>query len=237
MQLRFTSIFVKLGLSSLLFFLNFLVLAQPAGLLYDPEPPVDSAYVRVVLASREGVVDVTVDGRVRIQKLASGEASEYMVLAAGKHTITVHAAGKSTAYFSTAFDVVRGRAMTLAFTTLRADTVPVVFEDKANSNKLKALLAVYNLDAKAGVLDVLTVDGNTKVFSGLAYGTSAAIPVNPISIDLIAVKIGDKVPQARASLAMTQGGTYSILLLSGDGGKLVARAVQNKIERYTGKEK
>jgi hypothetical protein len=210
-------------------------MAQPAGLLYDPEPPVDSAYVRVVLVSREGAVDVVVDGRSRIQKLASGEASEYMVLAAGKHTIALHAAGKATAYFSTAFDVVRGRAMTLAFTTLRADAVPVVFEDKANSNKLKALLAVYNLDAKAGVLDVLTADGNTKVFSGVAYGTSASIPVNPISIDLIAVKIGDKVPQTRTSLAMTQGGTYSILLLPGDGGKLVARAVQNKIERYTGK--
>ena len=235
MQLRFASIFIKLGLGWLLVSLNFFVMAQPAGLLYDPEPPVDSAYVRVVLASREGVVDVLVDGRARIQKLASGEASEYMVLAAGKHTIALHATGKPAAYFSTSFDVVRGRAMTLAFTTLRADTVPVVFEDKANSNKLKALLAVYNLDAKIGALDVLTADGNTKVFSGVVYGTSASIPVNPISIDLIAVKIGDNVPQTRASLAMTQGGTYSILLLPGNGGKLIARPVQNKIERYTGK--
>ena len=235
MQHRFVSIFIKLGLGSLLVFLNFFVMAQPAGLLYDPEPPVDSAYVRVLLASREGVVDVMVDGRLRIQKLASGEASEYMVLAAGKHTIAVHATGKSSAYFSTTFDVVRGRAMTLAFTTLRADTVPVVFEDKANSNKLKALLAVYNLDAKTGGIDVLTADGNTKVFSGVAYGASASIPVNPISIDLIVVKIGDKVPQTRTSLVMTQGGTYSILLMPGDGGKLIARAVQNKIERYTGK--
>ena len=235
MQLKFVSLFIKFSLGSLMFFLNSFVMAQPAGLLYDPEPPVDSAYVRVVLASREGVVDVMVDGRLRIQKLASGDASEYMVLAAGKHTIAVHATGKSTAYFSTAFDVVRGRAITLAFTALRADTVPIVFEDKPNSNKLKALLAVYNLDSKTGGLDVLTADGNTKVFSGVAYGTSAALAVNPISIDLIAAKIGDKVPLARTSLAMTQGGTYSILLLAGDGGKLVARAVQNKIERYTGK--
>lgn len=237
MQLRFTSLFFKLGLGSLLAFLNFLVMAQPAGLLYDPEPPVDSAYVRIVLANPAGVVDVMVDGRPRVQKLASGEASEYLVLAAGKHTIAIHPTGKSTAYFSSTFDVVRGRAMTLAFTTLKVDTAPVVFEDKANSNKLKALLAVYNLDAKAGALDVLTSDGNTKVFSGVAYGSSASIPVNPISIDLIAVKIGDKLPLTRASLAMTQGGTYSILLLPGDGGKLVAHAVQNKIERYTGKEK
>jgi alginate O-acetyltransferase complex protein AlgF len=235
MRLRFTSIFIKLGLALMLFFLNSLVMAQPAGLLYDPEPPVDSAYVRVVLAAREGSVDVMVDGRMRVQKLGSGEASEYMVLPAGKHTIALHPTGKSAAHFSTAFEVVKGRAMTLAFTTLKPGTVPVMFEDKANSNKLKALLAVYNLDAKAGLLDVLTADGNTKVFSSVAYGTSASLSVNPISIDLIAVKIGDKVPQTRASLVMTQGGAYSILLLPGDGGKLLSNAVQNKIERYTGK--
>lgn len=228
-------LFIKLGLGSLLAFFHFFAMAQPAGLLYDPEPPVDSAYVRVVLASPSSVVDVLVDGRVRVKSLASGEASEYLVLAAGKHTFAVHATGKATAYFSTTFDVVRGKAMTLAFTTLRADTAPVVFEDKANSNKLKALLAVYNLDAKTEALDVLTADGNTKVFTGIAYGKSASIPVNPISIDLIAVKIGDKVPQVRVSLAMAQGGTYSIFLLPSGNGKLIAQAVQNKIERYTGK--
>lgn len=235
MQIASTSMFIKLSWGAILFFVYFSIFAQPAGLLYDPEPPVDSAYVRVVISSREGVVDVMIDGRVRVQKLASGDASEYLVLAAGKHTIAIHATGKPTAYLSTVFEVVRGRATTLAFTALRADSVPLMFEDKANSNKLKALLAVYNLDAKLGAVDVVTADGNTKVFSGLAYGRSASISVNPISIDLIVVKAGDKVPQIHASLAMTQGGTYSILLLPGEGGKSTARAVQNKNERYTGK--
>ena len=125
--------------------------------------------------------------------------------------------------------------MTVAFPALRADAAPVLFEDKANSNKLKALLAVYHLNAKAGPLDVLTADGGTKVFSDVAYGASRSLQVNPISIEMIATKVDDKVPQARTSLAMTQGGTYSVLLLSGKGGKLTAHAVQNKIERYTGK--
>lgn len=210
-------------------------LAQANGLLYDPEPPADSAYVRVILAGRDGAVDVAVDGKPRIRKLASGEASEYMVLTAGKHAIALHPAGKSSTHLSTTIDVVKGRAMSLAFTALRADSTPVVFEDKANANKLKALLAVYHLDTGAGPLDVLTADGKTKVFSALAAGTSSSISVNPISIELIAAKAGDKAEQARASLAMAQGGTYSVLLLPGEGGKLTARAVQNKIERYTGK--
>lgn len=141
--------------------------AQATGLLYDPEPPVDSSYVRVLLASRDGAVDIWVDGRPRIKKLAAGEASEFMVLPAGKRSIAIHPAGKPVAHLSTTLEVVRGRAMTVAFTALRADAAPIVFEDKTNANKLKALLAVYHLDAKSGALDVLTVDGKTKVFSGL----------------------------------------------------------------------
>ena len=236
MQLKLNVLFIKLGLGLLMVFFNFLVMAQPTGLLYDPEPPADSAYVRVILATPVGgAVDVLVDGRVRVQKLASGQASEYLVLTAGKRTVALHAAGKPAAHFSTTFDVVRGKAITLAFTTLSADSVPVVFEDKANANKLKALLAVYNLDAKAGELDVLTADANTKVLTGIAYGKSAFIPVNPISTDLIAVKIGDKVPLSRISMAMTQGSTYSIFLLPDKNAKLNAHTVQNKIERYTGK--
>ena len=235
MQFRFSKMFLRLAFASLLLCLSVVARAQPAGLLYDPEPPLDSAYVRVILASRDGAVDVMVDGRMRIQKLAAGEASEYIVLSAGKRTISVHPTGKSVAHLSTSLDVVRGRAMTVAFTALRADVAPVVFEDKANSNKLKALLAVYHLDSKAGPLDVLTADGNTKVFSNVAYGASSSIQVNPISIALMATKAGDKVSKASTSLAMTQGGTYSIFLLPGEGGKTVARALQNKIERYTGK--
>lgn len=235
MPFRFSRMFLNLALWVPLVCLSFTVAAQPTGLLYDPEPPADSAYVRIVHASRGGAVDILVDGRPRISKLGAGEASDYMVLTAGKHAIAVHPAGKPMAQLSTTLDVIRGRAMTVAFTALKADVAPVIFEDKANSNKLKALLAVYHLDAKSGPLDLLTADGNTKVFSGVAYGTSASIQVNPISIDFIATAVGDKVPRGRASLAMAQGGTYSVILLSGEGGKLVTRALQNKIERYTGK--
>lgn len=222
-------------MAALLLCLNLTASAQSTGVLYDPEPPADSAYVRVIITSREASVDVMVDGHPRIRKLGGAEASDYMVLAAGKHSIALHPAGKATAYLSTTIDVVRGRAMTLAFTALQANTVPVIFEDKANSNKLKALLVVYHLDAKAGSLDLLTADGNTKVFSSLAFGASSTIQVNPIAIELVTVKTGDKTPKARTSLTMTQGATYSVLLLPGEGGALLARTTQNKIERYTGK--
>ena len=235
MLIRYSRFSFRLLVASLLACLSFAGRTQATGLLYDPEPPIDSAYVRVILASRTGIVDIRVDERPRIQKLIAGEASEYMVLPAGKHTITVHPAGKSVANFSVKIDVVRGRAMTVAFTELKPDAVPVIFEDKANSNKLKALLAVYHLDSQGGTLDVLTADGSTRVFSGVTYGASSFIQVNPITIDLIAATAGEKVPRGRTSLAMKQGGTYSLILSSGTDGILRVRSVQNKIERYTGK--
>ncbi len=235
MQSRLLVKHVVLGLATMLFLLSGRSQAQPTGLLYDPEPPTDSAYVRVLLAGRLGAVDVLVDGKSRVKNLGAGQASDYMVLTAGQHNIALHSPGKSTAQAALALDVVRGRAMTVAFTALNASAVPIVFEDKANSNKLKALLSVYHLDDTAGTLDVLTADGKTTVFSGITYAASKAISVNPIEVELMAVRIGDKVSQSRAVLSMAQGGTYSVLLLPGPNNRLAVRAIQNKIERYTGK--
>lgn len=209
--------------------------AQQAGLLYDPEPPLDSAYVRIIVVSREGPVDVVVDGRQRIRKLASGEASEFMVLSAGPHTIALHPAGKPTAHLSTQLDVAKGRALTVAFPALKANTSPLLIEDKTNSNKLKALLAVYHLDAKTGPIDILTADGATKVLSNITHGSAATIQVNPIEVELMASKTGEKSSLAKTSLKMTQGGTYSVFLMAGESGKMIAKVGLNKIERYTGK--
>lgn len=235
MQFQFFKQTYNFLITALLICPSFAALAQPAGLLYDPEPPADSAYVRVILATQDGPIDIQIDGRPRIRNLKAGEFSDYMVLTAGKRTISIHPAGKSAVNLSSSIDVVRGKAITVAFTELKTSKAPIVFEDKANTNKLKVQLAVFNLVEKAGPLDVLTADGNTKVFSGVAFGTSTSLQVNPISIELIATNGGDKIAKARTSLSMTQGGTYSILLLSGEGGNLIARNAQNKIERYTGK--
>ena len=235
MSIRGLKLFFQRLFSLLLLFGVAAVSAQPTGLLYDPEPPVDSAYVRIINASPSGVVDVWIDGISRIQKLGVGEASDYLVVAAGKHTITLHPPGKKEIQTTTNLDVIAGRATSIAFTNLRGGSVPAVFEDRANTNKLKALLSVYHLNPKVGPLDILSIDGKTKVFPNVTYGASAALSVNPIAIDLMAANAGDLAPRAKTSLTMSQGGTYSLLLLAGDGGKLIAHSVQNKIERYTGK--
>jgi alginate O-acetyltransferase complex protein AlgF len=205
--------------------------AQPAGQLYAPEPPADSAYVRVLVSSAPDPVQVMVDGRPRGTKLGAGAPSDYMVLNAGKHTIALHPAGKAAGGASVTLDIVSGKSLTLAFPTLKAGAAPVVFEDKGNTNKLKALLAVYNLGTAP--VDVVTADGSTKVFSAIAPGVPASIQVNPITVELLATRAGEKTELARTRLSMSHGGTYSVFLLPGKAGKLSAQAVQSRTEPYT----
>jgi len=210
--------------------------AQGNGQLYEPAPPPDSVYVRVIMADRAGAVDVLVDGKVRQRGVPAGEAGAYLVLAAGKHTLSLQrsgaAPGKAGTTASVALDLASGRAMTIAFPALRAEVSPWIFEDKTSSNKLKAVLTVYQLDAQAGTLDVLSADGNTRVFSGIAPGNSNSLQVNPITIDLIATRPGDKTARANVTVAMTPGDMVSVLLLPGPGGKLSAHASQNKIHKF-----
>jgi alginate O-acetyltransferase complex protein AlgF len=212
--------------------------AQPAGLLYDPEPPADSAYVRVLVVNSNAAMDVVVDGKPRITKLNPSDASDYMVLAAGKRTLALHQVGKSTSAISYTLDVVPSKAMTVVFMSTKPGTAPTIFEDKANTNKLKSLVAAYHLDGKSGPVNVMTADGSTKVFSNLSYGSTNSIQVNPISVELIAAKasesgVASNLP--RAKLAMTAGANYSVFLMPNEKGVLMARTVQNKTERYTGK--
>lgn len=212
--------------------------AQNRGGLYDPEPPPDSAYVRVVVVGMDTAADIFVDEKPRNQKLANGEVGDYMILPHGKHTIAVHGSGKAAARASYLLDVPKGKALTVAFFGLKPGATPTVFEDKTNTNKLKAVLSAYNLDSRAGNLDVSTADGNTKVFTNLAYGSSSAILVNPISVELIATRSGGgntSVVPGAANLSMTQGGAYSVFFVPDAHGLLIARPVINKTERFVAK--
>jgi alginate O-acetyltransferase complex protein AlgF len=205
-------------------------LAQSNGRLYDPEPPTDSAYVRVIVADTGAPVEVQVDGKARIAKLARQDASDYMVIQEGPHTLTLTSAGQPPLRYP--LDVVRGKSLTLAFPNLKADTPAQRLEDKGNTNKLKAVITAYHLDPKAGAVTVSTADGRSQVFSNLAYGSSASLQVNPITIELAATN--GKAAPVKFRLEMSPGATYSILLTRSDKGTLQARTLANKTERYVG---
>lgn len=207
--------------------------AYAESLLYDPEPPADSAYVRVMAVAANQALTVQVDGKPRGSRLERGVPSDYMVIPAGKHAITLFAAGHREAKYSATLDVIAGRAMTVAFTSEDGKVPPQLFEDHANANKLKAVLAVYPLAPRFAALDIRSADGKVSVFSGLAPGAMRTISVNPVKIMLAAFQESRSL--ASLSLDMAPGGTYSILLLPAPHDGVRAQVVQNKVERYTGK--
>jgi hypothetical protein len=209
--------------------------AQSSGRLYDPEPPVDSGYLRVVIATPATAQDIWIDGKPRIQKLSGQVLSEYMVLVEGKHTLSFQSAGTSIPVATFPLEITRGKSITLAFPSLRSDTIPVHIEDKGNTNKLKVMLTAYHLASKVGALDVNTADGSAKVFNNLVYAQSASLQVNPITVNLVASPVGGTASLAKFPLEMAQGGTYSILLTTDAKGKLSVQTVLNRTERFTGK--
>ncbi|WP_190274092.1 alginate O-acetyltransferase AlgF [Gallionella capsiferriformans] len=203
------------------------------ALLYDLEPPADSTYVRIIHTSAHRAVDVHIDGRMRMANLHSGTPSTYIILPPGKHELTIRAAGKSQILATSPLNIEGGQSMTIAYEALRTNVKPLVFNDKLNENHLKAMLSVYNLDSKNGTFDILTADGKTAVFSGIAAGKNMMLSVNPVSVNLILTKTGNKVARAKIPVSMMAGATYSILLLPGEGGDPLIYIGQNKTERYT----
>lgn len=202
-----------------------------AGRLYDPEPPADSAYLRAVVASVGSGVDVVVDGRVRVRGLPTQEASEYLVLSEGRHVIALHASGTNRVLISKSLEVVKAKSQTLVFHALKSDAAITVLEDKGNTNKLKSLLAGYNLTPNGNAVDIVTSDGRNKVFSGLGGDAAAFLQVNPIAVELM-VQVGSTI--ARAKLDMVQGATYSVMLFSDASSKPKLKVFQSRVERYTG---
>ena len=105
--------------------------SNAANELYDPEPPQDSAYVRIItLNGNKGPMDTWIDDRLRIKNLNPNQLSDYLILPIGKHKISFSQPGTHEYTYSTTINSDRGNALTVVFNTLQATTAPIVFEDK-----------------------------------------------------------------------------------------------------------
>lgn len=203
--------------------------AQMTGRLYDPMPPENSAYLRVLDAVPGQVVSVLIDGKVHVKSLPARMVSDYLVLPSGKHKIQLQSAGKSQGTLE--IDLAKKKAYTVVFPNAKRPAW--TFTDRTSTNKLKSMLAVYNVAPAVGPVDVKTADGKTKVFTSLEAGKPAILEVNPISVNLAVFRSGTTTSSGTASLHMQRGSAYSLFLLpAADGFDIVS--VQNHRERYTG---
>lgn len=200
--------------------------AQSTGRLYDAMPPANSSYLRVVSAGTASV-DVWVDGKLRTRGLKGRTPSAYLILSSGAHNVQLRSGTKIVG--ATAVRTAGQAAYTVALP--QGSATPVVFTDKLSSNKLKSVLAVYNLAPGAGALTVSTADGKTKVFTGVRMGQPAVLEVNPIQVNL---QVAGTAAKSAASLRMVPGGSYSVFAFPNGVNGLTTLTVQNTNERYLG---
>jgi alginate O-acetyltransferase complex protein AlgF len=167
--------------------------------LYDPEPPANSAFVRVInagTAELKAGIDAVAYGAV-----AGQNASAYRVIPQGAHKLAAGAANKEVNVLAKRFYsvIVNGSDVT-------------VLEDPANPGQTKAGLAIYNL-SKISSIALKTDDGKTTVIDGVAPGTVKSQAVNAIKVGLAAFNGTSKIA-AFPAVQLERGSTYSTIVFS-----------------------
>lgn len=160
--------------------------------LYDPLPPANSAFVRVLHAP------VAFLGGKAINS-AKGGVSPYVVIPQGEFTAKLGAtSGKLKVGAGNFYSVlVNGGKL-------------VLLKDQAAENRAKALLTVYNL-SKASSVDLKTADGKTAVVTGVKPGESGSRAVNGITVDLAAFD-RTKALGTLKGVKLERGSAYAIVV-------------------------
>ena len=170
--------------------------------LYDPMPPLGSAFVRAVDCRKAAAaIDVRV-GATSFGKLQPAEAGPYRVVAPGALKATFGATGTA--------DVVvePGSFYTLV---VRDGTAPTPFlVDKPNSNLSRAQITLYNL-TDAPAVSLKLADGSAAVVEAVAPGQQAGRLVNAVTVDL-GLWIGAQAGQVLPGRELQRGGAYSVLV-------------------------
>jgi alginate O-acetyltransferase complex protein AlgF len=171
--------------------------------LYDPEPPANSAFVRVINAG-SGEVKAGIDA-VAYGAVAGQNASAYRVIPQGAHKLAAGAANKDVNVLAKRFYsvIVNGSDVT-------------VLEDPANPGQTKAGLAIYNLSKMASIA-LKTDDGKTTVVDGVVPGSVKSQAVNAIKVSLAAFNVSSKSESKIAAFPAVQlerGSTYSTIVYS-----------------------
>jgi alginate O-acetyltransferase complex protein AlgF len=167
--------------------------------LYDPEPPANSAFVRVINAGT-GEVKAGIDA-VAYGAVAGQNASAYRVIPQGGHKLAAGAANKEVNVLAKRF-----------YSVIVNGSDVQVLEDPANPGQTKAGLAIYNL-SKISSIALKTDDGKTTVVNDVTPGTVKSQAVNAIKVGLAAFNGSSKIASFPA-VQLERGSTYSTIVFS-----------------------
>jgi alginate O-acetyltransferase complex protein AlgF len=167
--------------------------------LYDPEPPANSAFVRVINAG-SGELKPGIDA-VSYGAVGGFNASAYRVIPQGAHKLAAGAASKEVNVLAKRF-----------YSVIVNGSDVQVLEDPSNPGQTKAGLAIYNL-SKIGSVALKTDDGKTTVVDGVAPGTVKSQAVNAIKVGLAAFNGSSKIA-AFPAVQLERGSTYSTIVFS-----------------------
>lgn len=168
--------------------------------LYDPEPPADSAFVRLINAAGEKSVNGTL-GDVSFTEVA--DVSPYAVLKAGTYDLSVGQAKKSV-------EVTAGTSYSFAYRKRGDKETLVSFEDAPMTDPSKAMMYFYNLSDRKAALRAPNF--NTDILSGIAAGTSQSKALNALTVD-VALTVDNADVAVFPGIALKRRTGYSFVII------------------------
>jgi alginate O-acetyltransferase complex protein AlgF len=185
--------------------------------LYDPAPPPNSAFVRLVDAARASTTGTVDSAELDV----SGDGvSSFIVVPAGSHRIALGATSTETALDA-------GNYYTVVFNEAGAGA-PTVIRDDVLTNPAKAGLHFYNFSGKPG-LSLTAPKQNVAIFEDVGPGQMKFRPVGAVDVDLTVTSGGSTLAEV-GSVKLERRAAKSVMVLAAaDGVETVV--VDNTVER------
>jgi alginate O-acetyltransferase complex protein AlgF len=166
--------------------------------LYGPAAPADSAFVRVFNASSASIEKASV-GSETFNDILSFESSEFVFLPAGQYTLTVGTAKQPVTLAKNRF-----------YTAVYENGKLKVLDNERYSNRMKALVMVYNMIEGAPV-SLKTADGKTAVVENVAPNAMGSREVNPVKAQF-ALFSGDQRAASVKQINLERGKVFSLFV-------------------------
>ncbi len=186
--------------------------------LYDPAPPPNSSFLRIMSASPTAVTDGKIAGNP--VNLGEFNVSGYVVVPGGKSAI--EADGKSGEV-----ECPSGKYCSAVF-GLAGDADPLVIVDEVLDNPAKSGLHFYNLTDQSA-LTLFAPDQKVDLFKDIASGAMQFRQVGAVTVNF-AIKSGSTEVAKLESVELKRRTGHSVIV-RGTTGSIVASVVENTVSK------